>query len=158
MKKANLVIIGLAAVLILGSAACVYAEGEPQKRGKGHKESIFKELNLTPEQQKKLAENRRAQGEEMASLRASIKEKQDKLQGELKNPAVTREKVEPLVNEIKSLQARLIDHRVNGIFAVKKILTPEQLVKFEQMMEKGHKDKKGHARDGRNNKKSGEND
>lgn len=153
MKKINSTIIGLAVVILTVSAVYAQTQGESQQRGDGQKGRIFKELNLTPEQQKKLEENRKAQGEEMTNLRTAIKEKQTKLQEELKNPAVTKAIVESLVNEIKSLQAQLIDHRINGIFAVKEILTPEQFVKFEQMTEKGHKNKKGYMQNWRNNRK-----
>jgi Spy/CpxP family protein refolding chaperone len=153
MKKINSIIIGLAVVILTVSAVYAQTQGESQQRGDGQKGSIFKELNLTSEQQKKLAENRNAQREEMAKLHTAIKEKQTKLQEELKNPAVTRAIVEPLVNEIKSLGAQLIENRINGIFAVKEILTPEQFVKFEQMTEKGHKNKKGYMQNWRNDRK-----
>jgi len=153
MKKINSTIIGLAVFFLTVSAVYAQAQVESQRRGNWHEGNIFKELNLTPEQQKKLEENRNAQREEMAKLHTAIKEKQAKLQEDLKTSAVTRETVEPLVSEIKSLQVQLIDHRINGIFAVKEILTPEQFVKLEQMTEKSHKNKKGYMQNWRNNRK-----
>jgi len=152
-QKINSTIIGLAVVILTVSAVYAQTQGESQRRGNWHEGNIFRELNLTPEQQKKLEENRNAQREEMEKLHTAIKEKQTKLQEDLKSSAVTRETVEPLVNEIKSLQVQLIDHRINGIFAVKEILTPEQFVKFEQMTEKGHKNKKGYMQNWRERRK-----
>jgi Spy/CpxP family protein refolding chaperone len=147
-------VIGLA-IVFLGLSVS-YAQGQEKYRqgGQNKKESIFKELNLSPEQNKKLEDNRKAQEQEFSKLREAIKEKHAKLQEELKNPAVTRGAVEPLVNEIKSLQANLIDLRINGIFAVKAILTPEQFAKFNQIVEKQIKDRKGPQKDFREKPKS----
>ncbi|MCX5707429.1 MAG: Spy/CpxP family protein refolding chaperone [Candidatus Omnitrophica bacterium] len=146
MKRTRVTVIGLAIVFLALSAA--YAQGQEKYRqgGQGKKESIFKELKLTPEQEKKLEDNRKAQQQEMQDLREALKANHEKLQVKLKDPAVTRAAIEPLVNEIKSLQAKLIDHRINGIFAVKTILTPEQFAKFNEIMEKQMKAGKGRAK------------
>ena len=143
MKKIKSIIIGLAVVILAVSAVYAKTESEGQQRGGEHKGRIVRELNLTPEQEKRLTENRKMQREEITKLRTAMKEKQEKLQEALKNPAVTRGAVEPLANEIKSLQAQLIDHRIGGIFAVKEILTPEQFAKFQQMTEKRQENGKG---------------
>jgi Spy/CpxP family protein refolding chaperone len=114
---------------------------------------FLKELNLTPEQQKKLEENRKVQAEKTSQLRTATWEKEKELQQVLKDPAVTKAKVEPLVNEIKSLQAQLIDQRVSGIFAVKEILSPEQIAKFNQLMEKRKEGRKGRFNEWRERRK-----
>jgi len=142
MKKAESIIIGLTIVFLTVSGVFAQTHALGQKHVTWQKESVFQELNLTPEQQKKLAENRKAQREEMTRLLSVIKEKQAKLQEELKSPAVSRAKVESLANEIKALQAQLIDHRVNGIFTVKEILTPQQFAQFQQMTEKRQENRK----------------
>ena len=144
MKNIKSIIIGLVVVLFIASTVYAKTEGESQQRGGKQKGSIFKKLNLTPEQENQLEENRKAQGEEMTKLHAAIKEKQANLQEEFKNPLVTRAAIEPLVNEIKSLQMQLIDRRISGIFAVKEILTPEQFSMFQQMMEKRQGNRKKH--------------
>lgn len=143
MKKIKLITIGLVIFFLAVSSAYAQMQYEGRRAGDRLKESIYKELNLTPEQQKKLEENRKAQREKTMQLHAEMKEKQAKLQQVLKEPAVTRAAVEPLVNEIKSLQVQLIDQRVSGIFVVKEILTPEQIAKFNQLMEKRKEDRKG---------------
>jgi len=88
--------------------------------------------------------NRKAQGEELTKLLSVIKEKRTQLQEALKSPAVTRASVEPLVKEIKSSQAKLIDYRINGIFAVREVLTPEQLAKFQDIAQKRQEIRKKH--------------
>jgi Spy/CpxP family protein refolding chaperone len=140
MQKTRLVIIGLAGVFMMVSTVCAQPQGEHQLRGAKQRESISKELNLTPEQQKKLDQNRNAQRQEIEKLVAALKEKQVKLKETLQNPVVTKDTVQPLANEIKNLQSELVDNRIGGIIAVKEILTPEQFVKFQQIMEKQKKD------------------
>ena len=148
MNKINRLAIGLAIVFLATSMAYAQMQGGFKQHKDKQREGIFKELNLTQEQQKKLEENRKAQRAEMSKLHEAIKEKQAKLQEELKNPGATRSTVLPLVNEIKSLQAQLIDHRINGIFAVKGILTQEQFVKFQSLIEKRQENRKGALRTG----------
>jgi len=136
MKRIKVLVVGFAIVFFTLSAAYAQGQGKYHQGGQGDKESIFKELNLTPEQKQKLEDNRL------------------KLQEKLNDPAVTRSSVEPLISEIKIIQAELIDHRINGIFAVKAILTPEQFAKFNQLMEKQMKSKKGPSNNPREKPKS----
>ena len=130
-------IVGISLAVLLLATGTLYAQ-HPGKREGGYegKGRMFKELNLTEEQQGQLEQNRKAQRQEMQKLHEAMKAKHAALQEALKNPAVTREDVQPIANEIKSLQAQLIDARINGIFAVKEILTPEQFVQFQQKAEK----------------------
>jgi Spy/CpxP family protein refolding chaperone len=142
MNKIKLTMVTVAIVVLATNAAYAQMQGKWQERMQQHKETIYKELNLTAEQQAKLAQNRKVQHENTMKLRAALKEKEAKLREELKAPGVTRAIIQPLVDEIKSLQAQLIDNRVSGIFAVKEILTPEQFAKFQGMMAKQQKNKK----------------
>jgi Spy/CpxP family protein refolding chaperone len=143
MKKARLVMIGLVVFLFMVSAVYAQTQRAGKPDGGRLKEGIYKELNLTPEQQKKLEENRKEQRQKFSQLRTTMMEKEKQMQQALKDPGVTREKIEPLVKEIKSLQAQLIDQRVSGIFAVKETLTPEQNSKLYQLMEKRKESRKG---------------
>jgi len=142
MKRMRLVMIGLAVSFLAVSSVYAQAPKMDKPDGARLKEGVYKELNLTPEQQAKLEANRKAQREKSSQLRTTMEEKEKQLQQALKDPAVTKAKVEPLVNEIKSLQGQLIDQRVSGIFAVKEILTPEQASKLHQLMGKRKEGKK----------------
>ncbi|MFH1564035.1 MAG: periplasmic heavy metal sensor [Nitrospirota bacterium] len=107
----------------------------------GHRKQVEKEmfqnLNLTAEQKDKIKQNRRAQQGKIEDLRDELNEKQAELRDKLSDPNVSRDGVAPIATEIKSLQAKMIDCRINGIFAVKEILTPEQYAKFlEETKEK----------------------
>ncbi|MFH1458074.1 MAG: periplasmic heavy metal sensor [Candidatus Omnitrophota bacterium] len=143
MKNMRFVGMGLAVLFL--SAGTLYAQPPDKEEGTcdGPKGRMFKELNLTQEQQSRLEQNRKAQRIEMKKLHEAVNEKHAKLQEALKNPSVTRELVQPLADEIKFLQAQLIDHRMNGIFAAKEILTREQFAKFQEKTEKRKEGKKG---------------
>lgn len=143
MKKMRLVGIVLAVFLLATGILSAQPPEEEKGPYDGPKGRIVEELNLTPEQESRLEENRKAKRQEMKRLHEAVKERHAKLQEALKNPSVTKEGVQPLANEMKSLQAQLIDSRINGIFAVKEILTPEQFASFQQMTEKRQKNRKG---------------
>ena len=155
MKKIGLVIVGLAvSLLAVGSVfAQEQSAGMPEHKqmtgadaGK-IKEGIYKELNLTPEQQQKLEANRKGQREKISQLRTAMMGKEKQMQQALKDPGAPRASVEVLVNEIKSLQGQLIDQRISGILAVKEILSPEQIAKLDQLMEKRKENRKGRGQD-----------
>lgn len=139
MKKIRLIVTGLAVALIATSVAYAKDEEQSRKHDGQQREAIFKELNLTDEQKAALDANRREQGEKMAQLREEMREKQMKLREELDDPRISREAIEPLAAEVKALQARLIDLRLNAIFAVREVLTVEQFAKFQEISQKHHK-------------------
>jgi protein CpxP len=144
MKKISLMVIALAVVFLTLSAVYAYGEDECRKpEGKSNgKERVFQELNLAPEQKKQLEVNRSAQRQETEKLFNAIKQKQEQLRQALNNSETTQSSIAPLANEIKSLQAELLDNRIRGILAVKAILTPEQFAKFQEMA-KNRQEKKG---------------
>lgn len=145
MKKGmRIAVIAVAVMFLAGSLlyaqdnADVEALGKPQ--GRRQEKPILKVLGLTPEQQKSLEANRQAQRQEMVRVVGALKVQKDSLEQALKDYSVTRAGVEPIVTTIKSLQAQLIDQRINGIFTVKEILTPEQFAKFQEIV--AHKGRK----------------
>jgi len=109
----------------------------------GHRKQVekdmFQKLNLTAEQKTKIKQNRREQQGKIEDLMEALQEKQAALRDTLSSSNVSRENVAPIATEVKSLQAKLIDCRIDGIFAVKEILTPEQYAKFQEEL-KGKKE------------------
>jgi len=148
MNQTKMMIISLAAVFLAISFSHAQAQGRGEDKPFGQRQhQMTAELGLTVQQQEKLEVNRKAQRQEFTRLMAAIREKQERLQNDLKDPQVTRAKLHALIAEIKYLQARLIDQRISGIFAVKEILTPEQFIKFQEMTEKSIKGRKGRFQD-----------
>ena len=146
MKK----IIGIVIVMILiaaltGTAAFAEmgcdAKCQLDSRHKDKMEAVAKELGLTAGQEKALKESKEAFRAQVQGLRAQLKEKRQALKAELSKPGVTRQQVEPIVAEMKALQSRMVDQRIDGIFKIKEILTPEQFTKLQAM--KGKREHSG---------------
>lgn len=145
------------AVIIVATfiAGNVFAEaecgltGQRDKHSKA-KDTITRELNLSTDQQNRLEQEKTAHREAMETLRNTLKEKKRELQDAIAKPGTTKQQVEPILTQIKKLQADMADKRVDGIFAVKGILTPEQFAKLQSIKEKkmqtGHKKHDGKER------------
>jgi Spy/CpxP family protein refolding chaperone len=138
-KKTVLLVVVLVSCLM--TALAVYAQEAQEAQSKGEVSEVtkgdkfFDQLNITPEQKQKLKENRQAQRQKMQEVNASLKEKRKDLQEALKDPSATRVSVQGIVDEIKTIQARQTDLRLDGIFSVKDILTVQQYAQFQQLMQ-----------------------
>ncbi len=147
MDNIKKIVILLAVAVMAAGAAYAPQKCKDAHQGGDIRGRVFEKLNLTAEQQKSLEGNRKIQREKMKGLRAAMKEKYARLQQTLKEPSADKASVEPIVNEIKALQAQSLEYRVDGILEVKKILTPEQYAQFQQMAGKYKEGRKGRFQD-----------
>lgn len=140
-------------ILLLAASVCASPEdgGDWKERKEARMKEVREKLDLTPEQDKKLEAHRKAHWEEGKKLREEKRAKKDALRAALEDPAMDAGKVKALHEEVKQLEARISDHRLEGILAVRGILTPEQFKKFHDMHEKS-KDGRGKGRKGRHGK------
>lgn len=107
--------------------AAAQAQYSPQGQGQG----IMAGLNLTPEQSEAMmAENKTAMNPMMME---QMKAKSLALNQAIAKPGATREGVNGLIVEISKIQTQTLSQMVDHLFAIKKILTPEQLEKFMEM-------------------------
>jgi len=130
----------------------VYAEdfhhgphGKAQKEGcmGMHREKMVKELGLTQEQQEKLKEHKQSTMGQMKELREKVKEKRNELKVELEKKELNRSKIDSIVAELKGLNGKKIEHRVEKILFMRELLTDEQ---YEKFIEKAKEfEKKGHG-------------
>ena len=130
------------AVLIAGNAFAWEGHGF-SGRGDGHdkaKDAITRELNLSADQQSRLERERTSNREAMEKLHSALKDKKRELQDAIAKPNATKQQVEPIMADIKRLQSDMADKRLDGIFAVKGILTPEQFAKLQSMKERRMKE------------------
>jgi Spy/CpxP family protein refolding chaperone len=147
--------------LLLGMAMSLVAlpitnaaahEGQEGKRdGKHWEEKIAKvhqELGLTPEQEAQLKATREKGHTQKEALQQQIKSKYGELQAELQKPDYSADKVKQIHSELKALKDQKEDIQLEGILEVRKVLSPEQYTKFQEMKKGwGHKHHRGH-RDG----------
>ena len=156
MKK--IVITLVMTLLITGSIPLWSEEGkakEEERKGprklEQKMEMLFKELNLSEEQAAKVKKIKADQHQKLRGLRETRKEKRKQLGEVLQKQETTRESVAPYVQELKEIQSRMMDERINGIFAVKEVLSPEQFAKFQKVTEEWREKHKAKSRERRGN-------
>ena len=150
----------LVAVMIMPSAmAKAVNEGiKPVKamEGKGwkHEGKMFETLGLTKEQKVALEENRGKDRAQFKVLRERMQLKRKELRTELEKPQLEMSKVTAVHNELKALMMAMEDQHLAAILEIRKVLTPEQFVKFQAMMpdKKGPRHGQMHGKDKKNEK------
>ncbi len=103
---------------------------------------VFKQLDLSPEQEKQLEAHRNKHREQGEEIRKSIKAKRGEIKNELHKQELNMEKINKIHSELKSLRSKKADHRLEGILEVRKILTTEQFRKFCELKKDIHPMKK----------------
>ena len=116
---------------------------EKQGRMKERFSKMFAKLNLTSEQKQKLEGNRVKYKEEANKLREEMRSKRELIRGELAKPELDMDKITQIRDDLKAVLLKMVDHRLERILEVRRILTPEQLSKFLKEMEKLGKGKQG---------------
>ena len=105
-------------------------EGGPGVHHRGQQE-FFKDFNLTPEQKAKLKAQHEAKRESSKALREQLKTKMLALHEAISKPGAKRVDVNGLVEEVNALKGQMFAERIDGIFAMKEVLTPEQFAKMQ---------------------------
>ncbi len=104
--------------------------------------NIFKQLNLSPEQEKQLNTHRKKHREQGKEIHTNIKAKREAMKEELQKQDLDMNKINKIHSEMKSMHSKKADHRLEGILEVRKILTTEQFVKFMELEKDLHSMKK----------------
>lgn len=139
MLKKRTIIAGVLVVVLLGLALyfiypVYHAQGVTPRCGFSRRayaeKRIYASLGLSEEQKKLLEENRDRHREVVKALSVQMREKIDLIRQELQKEQFNTEEILKANNELKALQAQLLDERIESILAVRKILTPEQFRKF----------------------------
>jgi protein CpxP len=121
-------------------------EGTSPKWHAGQRiQEIYSQLNLTVDQKNQLEANKQDHRARMQSIRKEIKVLKDALQTQLMKPQLDMSKINGIHNMIKSMQSQLEDVRLSSILAVREILTPEQFLKFVNLMHK-HEESEEHQK------------
>lgn len=126
-------IMGTAGLLASGPVAYAAANEEaPASHEKtwNHKD-FFKDLNLTPEQKEKIEAERETQKGLRKPVREQLKIKIQALHEELSKSMVDRAVLNGLIADINTLKGQLFSQRIDGVLALKQILTPEQFAKIQ---------------------------
>ena len=156
MKRAvfSLVVVALLFALPVSHTLC-FAEWE--KKGCGvegdrkHEamKNVIAELGLTPEQQNQIDAQRKKQRKETEALRIKLQARRAVLQEELNKPSVNRAAVSDLVKKVNTIRGDMFSQRIEGILAMKEILTPDQYDELKERMKKMRARGKGRKGDER---------
>ncbi|MEW5802537.1 MAG: Spy/CpxP family protein refolding chaperone [bacterium] len=109
---------------------------------------IYQQLNLSPEQDRQLQVRRNEHRKQAEELNKRMRAKREELKQELQKQELDREKINRLHAEFKVLLGQREDHRLEKILEVRKILTPEQLTRFLELIGKTHHGPEGKERNG----------
>ncbi|MFH1800106.1 MAG: Spy/CpxP family protein refolding chaperone [Candidatus Omnitrophota bacterium] len=91
-------------------------------------------LDLTPSQQAEvMALQDPAKQNKIQAMAEQVRTKMQMLNAAIAEPGTTLTDVSDLIEEIGTLQAQSLSQRMEYLFAMKKILTPEQFAKMQEM-------------------------
>jgi Spy/CpxP family protein refolding chaperone len=107
-------------------------EEKREERGK----KMAKELGLSADQEQQLKDSRKAHREKGEEFRKEMQGKREAMKAELEKPSLDMSRINSLQAEIKDLQGKMDDNRLDGILQVRKILTADQFKKFDEMIAK----------------------
>jgi Spy/CpxP family protein refolding chaperone len=134
-------VLTVAGFVAAGPVAYAGSEGNAPEGGKGYRhgqgKEFFKELNLTPEQKETLKTQREAKKEEHKAAREQMKVKMRALHDAISKPETKRADVDGLVAEVNALKGQMFARQIDGVFAMKEVLTPEQFAKMQAKHQEG---------------------
>lgn len=104
-------------------------EGPGKKRPHGRNHEIFQQLNLDEKQKKQISEIGKEHREKMKTLRQQKEKQQEKIKQAILGDAED-DNLRNLHKELQKINGQLSDVRLEKMFAIRKILTPEQKKTF----------------------------
>ena len=138
MKPLNKQMMMLAAIALglvfSGVANAKTSEEEAGQPNKDKRDQIIQQLNLTPQQEAQIKQLQRFNRQKAKELLLRLKEKRKELADELDKARSNTIIIRALIAQLKDIQGRLIEQRVNDVLKMKEILTPEQYQKFNETL------------------------
>jgi len=98
------------------------------------------ELGLNPEQRQKMQALRQESQAKQKALMDELRSKRASLKDELESDNPNRGKVDGLVADVKALQGKMLDNRIDQVFKMRATLTPEQYQKLKELRKKHQAD------------------
>jgi Spy/CpxP family protein refolding chaperone len=159
-------LVSMVALFLFSGAPAIVAQPGPDEDVQGKMQqfrermekkmdNIIEELGLSPEQKEAILEHKKSHRQEMEETHKAMREKHDALKAELEKEELDQARIKALVAEIKELEGSMVDARVEGILAIRKILTLEQFKIFQEKTKSLHK-KRGKCHKHNRGEKGGE--
>lgn len=118
---------------VLFSQAAFAEQGPKDADFEKHHDKIMKQLNLTPEQEKQLKDYREQEKAEIKKEFGELKAKREELRSQLNNPQVSENTIRQTAGQLEAMQAKMMARRIDSILYMRKVLTPEQFTKFQEL-------------------------
>lgn len=143
--QSRIVVLVLMSLFVLTSPLVYAADAEQpaskeatfKQKAQERMQQLYKELNVTDEQRMQLEANKTKNMQEVKTLMQSMREKREFMRAEFQKEELNEAAVKKINAEIKQLQDRMSDLRLEGMLLIRRILTPEQFKKFSEKMDKG---------------------
>ncbi len=137
--------LGIVAVMLLSTNVYSQSQGDNTNRHEEMREKmrakmqeVFKQLDLSTEQEEQLQAHRKSHRGQGKEFRKDMKAKKEAIRNELQKEELDLERIHTIHNELKNLLLKKADHRLEGILAVRKILTTEQFRMFCELRKQMH--------------------
>ena len=138
MKPLNKQMMILAAIALGLFFSCTahakISEEEAGQPNKDKREQLIRQLNLTPQQEAQIKQLQTLNRQKVKELFLRLKEKRKELADELDKARSSPIKIKALIADLKDIQGRLIEQRVEDVLKMKEILTPEQYQEFSETL------------------------
>jgi len=135
LNKQMVILVAIALGLVFsGAAYAKMSEEEAGQPNKDKRDQIIQQLNLTPQQEAQIKQLQRFNRQKAKELLLRLKEKRKELADELDKARSNTIIIRALIAQLKDIQGRLIEQRVNDVLKMKEILTPEQYQKFNETL------------------------
>ncbi len=139
--RRKMALAGLTAALLLVGSAASFAQNPPEKmqpRGAWFfagqlGERMAKFLELTPDQQARFDEVRKARQDEAKAFREEMGKLRPQLREAMKDPKADQNKIDGLIDQLSQVRAAHFKSLVRTHKDLEKALTPEQLEKYREV-------------------------
>ena len=121
------------------SVSPVLAQRGERALDRSETSNIVRDLDLTSEQKGLLKEQKYQQELQRTETKNNMKLKELQLRHELEKEEINQEAVNKIVEELKVLNGKMLEHRVGAVIKMKGILTPEQFEKMQARHKGGGK-------------------
>jgi Spy/CpxP family protein refolding chaperone len=140
MKKINIFILLFAALAVFFAYSSVSAQDEmptdapkSESRRSQRRPNLLQELGLTPEQTKQIRQLNVERKPLQQQAQQRVREAMRNLDQAIYADTVNEAEIQNLLKELQTAQAEMARLRATSELEVRKILTPEQLVKFRDL-------------------------
>ena len=108
-------------------------EGSQDEKTDGNRPNLFSELGLSPDQRQQIRRINQARRPRMIEARMALGEAQRKLDMAIYADSLNEADVQARLREFQMAEAELARLRFESELSIRKVLTPEQLVRFRDI-------------------------